>query len=49
MSRIQNAKPLPLDLVVKEVERRRRPGCDSSSTSPLCTCPILYTGGDAKK
>ncbi len=29
-----------LDLEVAEVERKARPGCNSSSTSPRCTCPI---------
>ena len=28
-----------LDLEVKEVERKSRAGCNSSSTSPRCTCP----------
>jgi hypothetical protein len=36
-------KPTILDLEVKELERGRRPGgCStSSSTSHLCTCPCL--------
>jgi len=38
----QDLKALSLDLEVKEVERRRRPGCNSSSTHPTCTCPILF-------
>ncbi len=29
-----------LKLEVEEIEYRTRPGCNSSSTSPLCTCPI---------
>jgi hypothetical protein len=30
-----------LDLEVVEIERAARPGCgNSSSTNPLCTCPI---------
>jgi hypothetical protein len=32
-----------LDLEVVEVERGSRPGCNSSSTSPRCTCPIRVT------
>ena len=33
--------PAPLNLEVVELENRARPGCqNSSSTSPLCTCPI---------
>ena len=31
----------PLTLEVELIENRSRPGCSgSSSTSPLCTCPI---------
>jgi len=29
-----------LDLEVVEVEVNSRPGCNSSSTSPRCTCPV---------
>lgn len=30
-----------LKLEVEQIENRGRPGCDNSSTtSPLCTCPI---------
>jgi hypothetical protein len=30
----------PLNLEVREVERRLKPGCvNSSSTNPRCTCP----------
>lgn len=32
-----------LDLEVVEVEKQARPGCNSSSTSPRCTCPVIYT------
>jgi hypothetical protein len=31
-----------LDLEVVEVERRSRPGCNSSSTNPRCTCPVIW-------
>jgi hypothetical protein len=31
-------RPLYLELRVEEIESRTRPGCDSSSTNPLCTC-----------
>jgi hypothetical protein len=35
-------KRISLDLEVEEIENRTKPGCqNSSSTSPLCTCPIL--------
>jgi hypothetical protein len=43
MNPVQNQKPVSLDLEVKEVERRRTPVCGSSSTSPHCTCPVLFT------
>jgi len=33
-------RPLVLDLEVQEIESWCNPGCGSSSTSPLCTCPI---------
>ena len=38
----QNARPFRFALEVEEIENRRKPGgCEtSSSTSPLCTCPI---------
>jgi hypothetical protein len=32
---------VPLSLEVEEIENRTKPGCNgSSSTNPLCTCPI---------
>ena len=34
------ARPVPLKLEVEELENRSKPGCNSSSTSPLCTCPM---------
>jgi hypothetical protein len=33
-------RPVSLNLEVEELESRTRPGCNSSSTSPLCTCPV---------
>jgi hypothetical protein len=34
--------PVSLSLEVEIIENRAKPGCQSSSsTSPLCTCPIL--------
>jgi hypothetical protein len=34
--------PVSLSLEVEIIENRAKPGCqNSSSTSPLCTCPIL--------
>jgi len=33
--------PVALRLEVEEIENRTRPGCNSSSTSRLCTCPVL--------
>ena len=36
-----NNRPTALLLEVEEIESRTRPGCSgSSSTSPLCTCPV---------
>ena len=35
--------PVALNLEVEDVESRTKPGCTSSSTHPLCTCPI-FTG-----
>lgn len=33
--------PVSLSLEVEQIENRSKPGCgNSSSTSPLCTCPI---------
>lgn len=33
---------VPLNLEIEPLESRGRPGCDgSSSTSRLCTCPVL--------
>jgi len=38
-----SAKPAALDLEVQEIEAWCRPGCGSSTTSTLCTCPIRLT------
>jgi hypothetical protein len=32
--------PVPLQLEIEEIENRTKPGCNSSSTSRLCTCPV---------
>ena len=32
--------PVALNLEVETVEARTKPGCSSSSTHPLCTCPV---------
>ncbi len=38
---MKNNGPVSLKLEVEEVENRTRPGCNgSSSTNPLCTCPV---------
>ena len=38
---MKEQKSVPLNLQIEEIENRSRPGCNgSSSTSPLCTCPI---------
>lgn len=49
MNKAQELKALPLDLEVREVERRRRPDCGSSSTSPHCTCPVVFVPDPATK
>ena len=36
----KTAKPMALDLEVETLEVKCRPGCGSSTTSTLCTCPI---------
>jgi|RhiMethySRZTD1v2_1073278.scaffolds.fasta_scaffold136251_4 hypothetical protein len=37
-------EPVSLNLEVEIIENRAKPGCQSSSsTSPLCTCPIRAT------
>ncbi|HEX4824815.1 MAG TPA: hypothetical protein VFV19_10900 [Candidatus Polarisedimenticolaceae bacterium] len=35
--------PAGLRLEVEEIENRTKPSCNSSSTSRLCTCPVLVT------
>lgn len=43
---MKKVNPVSLKLEVEEVENRSRPGCqNSSSTSPLCTCPISGAKG----
>jgi hypothetical protein len=38
---MKDQKSVPLNLQFEEIENRSKPGCSgSSSTSPLCTCPI---------
>lgn len=38
--------PVSLSLEVEEIENRSKPGCqNSSSTNPLCTCPIPAVKG----
>jgi hypothetical protein len=38
--------PISLSLEVEEVENRSKPGCSgSSSTNPLCTCPVAGIKG----
>jgi hypothetical protein len=52
MKNPQEMKALPLDLEIREIERRRSPGCDgggSSSTSPHCTCPVVFPPDPMKK
>jgi hypothetical protein len=35
-----------LDLEIEELEAAARPGCNSSSTSPRCTCPVIVNEND---
>ena len=52
MKNPQELKALPLDLEIREIERRRTPGCSgggSSSTSPHCTCPVVFPPDPIKK
>jgi hypothetical protein len=38
---MKEKEPVSLRLEVEMIENRARPGCqNSSSTNPLCTCPI---------
>ena len=32
-----------LNLEIEDLETQQKPCCDSSTTSPLCTCPIRLT------
>jgi len=44
MSEKTQAKTSPaLNLEVQELENHCKPGCGSSTTSSLCTCPIFLT------
>jgi hypothetical protein len=43
MSQQKRAKAPPLNLEVHELERNCRPGCNTSSTNPACTCPVQVT------
>jgi len=44
MSDPKTVKPISLDLEVQELEAFCNPGCDTSTTSPRCTCrPRLTT------
>jgi len=38
-----SVKPPALDLEVQELEAWCNPGCDSSTTSPRCDCPVRLT------
>ena len=41
-----NDSAFRLDLEIEELETAGRPGCNSSSTSPRCTCPIPVNVAD---
>jgi hypothetical protein len=36
----QENKPQPLALEVETIEQHCHPGCGTSTTSSLCTCPV---------
>jgi hypothetical protein len=38
MSDPKTIKPVALDLEIQEIELFCNPGCDTSTTSPRCTC-----------
>jgi len=38
-----NPVNVQLDLQIEDLETQGKPCCGSSSTSPLCTCPIIFT------
>ena len=40
---MKESQVVSLDLEVVEVEKQSRPGCNSSSTNPRCTCPVIDT------
>jgi hypothetical protein len=43
---MKTTAPVSLNLVVEAIENRGKPGCTgSSSTSPLCTCPVIGAKG----
>lgn len=39
----KNKKMRSLELEVREIEQTCNPGCGSSTTSRLCTCPVSAT------
>jgi hypothetical protein len=43
MSEPKTVKPAALDLEVQEIEAFCSPGCNTSTTSPRCTCRPLPT------
>jgi hypothetical protein len=43
MPQTPTRRPQGLQLEVKELERKWRAGCCTSSTNPACTCAIRFT------
>ena len=37
----ESKRPTGLNLQVVEIESRTKPGCNTSSTHHLCTCPVF--------
>lgn len=43
MNQAPEMNVLNLELEIEDLEAKGRPCCGSSTTSPLCTCPIFLT------
>lgn len=39
----KNPRAVPLNLEVEAIEQHCKPGCNTSTTSSACTCPISAT------
>lgn len=43
MAQTRQAPSVSLDLEIEDLELRHHHCCDTSTTNPLCTCPIKLT------